>query len=155
MPLTLEMLKAKTVENAHGCWFWTGSFFRTGYGRVNHNGVVRNASAVAYELKYGPPPAGKEVCHDCPGGDNRACINPTHMFAGTRLDNVRDASRKGRMRHGIAHRDAKLDDGAVREMRRRKANGDSYRQLSREFGVNTEVARRAVLGVTWKHVAVG
>lgn len=52
------------------------------------------AHRYAYELVNGPIPDGIDVCHRC---DNRGCVRFDHLFAGTRSDNMRDASSKGRI----------------------------------------------------------
>jgi hypothetical protein len=47
-------------------------------------------------LLRGPITDKKEVCHNCPGGDNPLCVNPEHLWIGTHADNMRDMWAKGR-----------------------------------------------------------
>lgn len=80
------------------CWIWKASRRgHNGYGgfRVNKNSI-RLAHNVSYELYIGPIPEGLKVLHTC---DNPLCVNPSHLFLGTQLDNIKDRDVKGRCRN--------------------------------------------------------
>jgi hypothetical protein len=94
----------------------------------------------------GAIPEGMEVCHRC---DNTVCVNPDHLFLGTRRENHLDSVRKGRKRAwGLQ----KLNELQVRQIRARAANGELQYRLAREFGI----ARNTVSGIvnrkSWAHL---
>lgn len=75
------------------CWLWTGTRNNKGYGQF-WNGK-KNVLAHRYMVNA---PDGMEACHHC---DNPPCVNPRHIFIGTRADNMRDGYRKGRIKSRI------------------------------------------------------
>ena len=83
----------KKVDKAFGCWLWTGSVHKSGYGQFRYMGKTQPAHRVSYELFVGPIPEGLDVLHSC---DERRCVNPAHLRPGTDLDNSRDKVERGR-----------------------------------------------------------
>ena len=53
---------------------------------------------------------------------------------------------------GENSRCAKLNDDAVREMRRLRDEGATYGELARRYGVTMTTVRHACIGLTWRHV---
>jgi len=77
------------------CWPWIGKPTHDGRGFISYNRYKWNAPQAQWFLTYGQIPK-LFVCHTC---DNPGCVNPKHLFLGSPMDNMRDASRKGRLKN--------------------------------------------------------
>lgn len=89
----VERLMAKVQRSEGGCWLWTGSITRAGYGRIRgadaHDGRTVLAHRLAYELLVGPIPQGLHLDHLC---RVRRCVNPEHLEPVTLAENNRRAA---------------------------------------------------------------
>lgn len=98
MPL-IDRLMTKVVKKPTGCWEWQG-WAIGGYGRIRVGATRKMVHRVSFEHFVGPIPNDLCVCHKC---DNPICINPDHLFLGTRTENNSDKTAKGRQSRGEKH----------------------------------------------------
>ncbi len=133
-----EYIEARSIPIPFaGCWLWLLSFGNHGYGNVSRSRTSTGKSGTAHRLSHeafkGPIPDGMLVQHSC---DNRWCVNPDHLSAGTDQTNVDDMYRKGRAnragREFPPHPKRKL---TVDEVLAIRASGESLSALSRRFGI--------------------
>jgi hypothetical protein len=143
-----RLLEYREITEA-GCWEWTKSKKRLGYGCIK---ISMRKSATAHRVSYAVF-TGTEldedtvVCHRC---DNPACFNPDHLFHGTHADNVRDRVAKGRSATGINNGRSKLTPEKVYEILDALDEGVGVEQIARYYGVDGGVIRDIRIGKTWK-----
>jgi hypothetical protein len=83
-PRTLDDRFFEKVRMTDGCWIWTGSRTRAGYGHFSVDGAKVYAHRLSYERVVGLIPSGLEIDHLC---RNRACVRPDHLEPVTRRVN--------------------------------------------------------------------
>lgn len=136
----------QNFEKNDGCWEWRGITWATGYGRFHFANKDWKAHRLAWSLYVGS--LKKEDCllHRC---DNRLCVNPDHLFIGTRADNNLDKTKKNRQSKGEMVNTAKLTNEKVKEIR---ASSESTAELSEKYGVSYDHINKVKRKEVWKHV---
>lgn len=133
-------------EPNSGCWLWTGGYLRVGYGKTWVDGRTVSAHRASWELHNGRVADGLWVLHRC---DNRACVNPGHLFLGSLQDNTDDKCRKGRQARGARQGRSKLTSKQVIAIRADPRNGLT---MAAEYGVSTALISAIRTGKVWKHI---
>lgn len=129
----------------NGCWVWFGQKDKGGYGVFWFYGKQCRAHRASHELYAGLIPAGMCVLHRC---DNPACVNPDHLFIGTRKDNTQDMLRKGRWAraHPNARRPHRL---SAQDALYIFNSGETNVSLSKKFGLHRTTISDIKRGYIW------
>lgn len=83
------------------------------------------------------------------------CVNPDHLFLGTRADNNADRERKGRtiVFRGENHPHTKLTNATVLAIREEYENpAASYDSIARKFSTTKATVCFIIKRLTWKHL---
>jgi len=144
------------VKKTDNCWIWKAGIrsLKTGYGCFKYQGKVVDAHRMSWFLFFGNIPEGKCVLHHC---DNRLCVNPKHLFIGSKKDNVIDAIKKKRFdfihlkksqfRTGKRSKMAKLTKEIAEEIRNLYINTNTtYRKLGKKYNVSKQTICDAIRG---------
>lgn len=139
------------------CWEWQAAIGNKGYGFYNdmENDKTVTTHRHLYKMVVENIPKGKFCLHTC---DNRRCVNPAHLFAGTQNDNMQDMIAKGRAKHdvtpfGSKHKMSKLNEEQVLRIKHLLSEGKSYVEIAKEFNVWPNTIGGIARGKFWKHVA--
>lgn len=155
MKWTWETYFPDRTEQSGGCIVWKLSKTRIGYGTCARIGGEVRTHRASWVLANGQIPLGAHVLHRC---DNRACVNPAHLFLGTHKDNMADMVAKGRLvspppKFGSANHMAAVSEDTVWEIRQVARLGRfSQKQIARSYGLSEMAVSRIIRNLAWKHV---
>lgn len=91
-----DRLMAKTSIEPNGCWLWLGYRMPFGHGQIGLGRKLILTHRASWIIYRGEIPEGMCVCHKC---DVPNCINPDHLFLGTKHENNTDMKAKGRAKN--------------------------------------------------------
>jgi len=150
----------KKVTKSSGCWEFPQDVKYPKYAAVGRGFKGKGslgAHIASYALHNGENPKGKDVCHSC---DNRKCVNPAHLWLGTRFENMVDCNQKGRLSttytisrksRGEKHARAIFTNEQVLDIVQRNKS-QSYDAIAAHYGCSQSAIAFICQGKTWIHV---
>lgn len=148
----IDRILSKCTPLDSGCLEWAG-YSPGGYGRIRWKGARVAVHRAVYEMNFGPL-GDLCVCHKC---DNPKCVNPDHLFAGTRADNNADKTIKGRQAKGPSHgvrgersHLAKLTSKQVAEIR--NLRGLPQHRIASAYGISQPQVSGILNNRSWSHI---
>lgn len=121
-----------------------GAFTGLGYGSIYVNRRQWLAHRWAFHQANGPIPDGVVIRHTC---DNRWCINPAHLVAGSQSQNMLD-----RLKRAPRNNQTKLWPEEVLQIRELLAYGFSRREIEAIYGLSYESIRLIQIRKNWAHI---
>ena len=137
------------------CWEWKAYCNSLGYGQimVTHpkSRCAQYVHRVSWIIHNKEIPLGMCVLHKC---DNPSCVNPDHLFLGTRADNNHDMINKGRApdRKGERAPNRKLTSMEVKEIRRLYIDGIKRKLIARQFNIVEKYVYNIAARHVWKDI---
>lgn len=99
VPIDFRFTSKFDQKDKEICWEWKGGKNKNGYGalkvgsRTDGSRRTIESHRLSFMYFHGEIPKGMCVLHKC---DNRKCVNPNHLYVGTKKQNTLDAVSRGR-----------------------------------------------------------
>lgn len=154
----IEYFWARVRKNdLTGCWNWIADKDKDGYGyaylgKTRIEGTKKyikhrdKTHRLSWNMHNGAIPEGLCVLHKC---DNPSCVNPDHLFIGTKKQNSEDMVAKQRNQRGEQRPLAKVTEEQVREIR---ASKESLTKIGAKYGLAFQTVSQIKNRKTWRHV---
>ena len=148
-----ERLERRILNKGDNCWLTNLGKDKRGYARISlwiskniRKGLLAHRVAFEYFNKT-KIPQGICVLHHC---DNPSCINPKHLYLGTKADNGIDMRRRKRV-EGSKNGYAKLTEQKVLEIRDIYPKL-SYTKLAKKYDVSVSNIEHIIQRTRWDHI---
>lgn len=156
----IDRFNKHILKTSCGCWIWLGGTYSNHYGSFRIGSLSDNtrkqvlAHRWSYEFHKGPIPDNLFVCHTC---DTPSCVNPDHLWTGTRSENSLDMYNKGRMNNtylkGSEKPNSIFTEIDILKIRELSKTGLSYSEISKIYNSSKSAIADIVKRRSWRHVS--
>lgn len=141
--MNFKKARSRIVEritiSKNGCWEYDLRLRSNGYARItfeNKSWYAHRLAFVAFNEIEESKIHDLDVCHIC---DNRKCLNPAHLFSGSRKDNMEDACIKGRQAKGFSLPQTKISDKEREHITLLAKKGIPYKEIAKNYNVSDQL----------------
>ena len=147
MRVTIENLESR-IERIpfSGCWIWVRACSKAGYGQTRSNKTAYYMHRLSWQLYKGEIPIDRCVLHRC---DVPSCVNPDHLFLGSKADNSKDMVEKGR-HHAVPVGSKYAAKLTVEQVRVIRADKRMLKDIASDFNTSISNVSMIRLRRTWK-----
>lgn len=144
------------IGDKSDCWPWLAACNSDGYGATSIGGIQLRAHRVAFFIEFKRQPV-LDCRHEC---DNPPCCNPYHLVEGTCQDNADDMVSRGRSLAGERHKQARIGESQVMEIRMKYINDESgtvkarIKNIANSMNIPKSTVAHVVYGYTWRHLGL-
>jgi len=135
------------IIDSNECWLCASHKPNgSGYPGIFRGGKTMSVSQLVHITFNGVIPKGHVVRHTC---DNKMCINPSHLIAGTYSQNSLDAMERGQIKVGEKSFLSKLTD--VQALAIFNSPLSNYKTAAM-YSISPDTVRDIKRKRTWKHI---
>lgn len=137
-----QLVMSQVIEcEDSDCWYWFGTTNQKGHGCMKYNGKTTWVHRLSLERKLGREiRPGFQANHLCYKNPN--CVNPEHLYEGTRSANAIDAIKDGSYRTKVTATQVV----AIRTDTRKHA------EIAKEYGIALNTVSQIKRRLKWKHI---
>lgn len=147
--VSMDFLTSHAADQVDTCLKWPFGEYVRGYGQVYFRGSPHYAHRVMCILAHGEPPNGMWALHSC-GKGHEGCVNPKHLYWGTKADNIADAQRHGAILNGEASPHAVLTEEQIIEIRLLRGKMTQL-EIAARYGIKQQHVSQIQLEKRWKN----